>query len=196
MVKAKLLKQRFSPFPAHLLTKTQIDQDCLVPVHNLWLGCVDSPGGAEHRAMTALGAVLGAQGVTTNHVTPRPVHLHSEEVRELQGGSSPGCLAWQWGRLFPTACLGELVLFPAGWKRSQQPGPRMFIRGAGEDLAVLWWPLCWICFAGKLWGERLLRGVWGCGKEEKWWCFGYVSCWMLCGNFMKYVKVRIGAAVV
>lgn len=125
-----------------------------------------------------------------NHVTPQPVHLHSEEVREL-----PWCLAWkrfeaarQWGRLFPLPCDRELVLFPGAWKRatllalSRMDPVCLSWDKARVGLAVLCSPVCWICFDGGLGGEGLLRGLWGCGKEEKWWWFGSVSCWMFRGN--------------
>lgn len=196
MVKAKLVKWNLSPPPSllHLLTKTQIDQDCLVPVNSLWLGSVHSYKGIEHRAMTALWAVLDAQGMITNHVTPQPVHLDSEELKELQGGSCPGCLAWRWfetawqgGRLFAIPCHRALVLFPAGWKCAMLMAVSRMIpyvcRGSkcgfgcpvgNSLLAMFWW-------------QALRRGVnqGGVGvrkRELKWWWFGAVSCWTFCGN--------------
>lgn len=175
MVKAKLVKQSLSPFSSPSPHK---DTD--------W----PRLSSASQWSVTWLCSLFWGNWAQSGDGTrgcPRcpgrgdkPCHTSTCSSAFRGGEGAPGRqLPWVFGlavicsslavrSCFPCLCR-ELVLFPGGWTRargSQQRGARTFTKGASEELAGLWWPLCWVCFDGRLWRERLLRGVWGVEKRK------------------------------
>lgn len=160
--------------------------------NSLWFGSVHSSKGIQHRAATALWAVLDAQGMITNNVTPQPVCLASEEVGELPVRQLP----WVFGLEVTWDSLAATEAPSHSWSQ----GTGDILGWMGRVLCSLqsgeWIP--YVCRGGKcgvgcpvvislldmFWCQALRGGLLGERETERKEVLlsGAVSCWMFCGN--------------